>query len=686
MRYLRSGTALLALVCGATAFGAAPAGAAPRVKHRSEFDLQAHRGGVGLRPENTLASFGNALSLGVSTLELDVQITLDGKAVVTHDRKIDGVKCQDTAPVTSGDPAFPYVGRYVNTLTLAQVETLDCGTRRPRNPATDPFVATMEMVPGSRMPTLRQVFDLVHRYDADDVMLNVETKVEAGAPTETAPREQFVQAVAADVRAARISKQVTIQSFDWGSLMRMHQVTPELPLVALTNYDFLQVGEPGASPWLGGIDIDDFGGDPIAAVKSFGASAFSPVHGFPQDGRVTDPGYVPYVTRALVEHAHDAGLRVIPWTVDDLPTMQKLIDDGVDGLITDYPDRLRALLAADGFRLPKAYASPFDIQAHRGGRARLPENTLAAFSNALADPDISTLETDTGVTKDGVVVISHERAIPATHCSDTAPAFAGDAAYPYVGDLIKDLTLAQVETLDCGSRTLPELPAQQTVPGEKIPTLQQLLDLVRASGRDDVRLNIETKISPTVTDTVPFDTFTRRLIGVIEANGFDSRVTIQSFDWRTIQLAKRVAPQIETVALVWQYGPAECATLADECSLEAVYGDAAVKSPWTGSLDYWQKQDLAKLVRASGASTVSANWQVHDPNQGTVASSDWYAKQSPTYFFGSVADMHKRHLKVVPYTVNDEATIQRVIDLGVDGLISDDPWTLALVAKRNGLR
>jgi glycerophosphoryl diester phosphodiesterase len=184
---------------------AASAQSAPR----QEFDLQAHRGGLGLRPESTLSAFGNAMQLGVSTLELDVQITEDGVAVVTHDRQISPVKCQDTAPAFPGDPEYPYVGKYIKTLTLAQVKTLDCGTRRPTDP-NDPYVDTMEMVPGSKMPTLIEVFDLVKRYGADDVMLNIETKVEAGAPEETAPREQFVQVVANDVREAGMIDQATI--------------------------------------------------------------------------------------------------------------------------------------------------------------------------------------------------------------------------------------------------------------------------------------------------------------------------------------------------------------------------------------------------------------------------------------------------------------------------------------------
>lgn len=662
---------------------AAPATAAPATAAADrDLDLQAHRGGLALRPESTLSSFGNALRLGVSTLELDIQITEDGAAVVTHDRKVDGRKCVDTAPVVPGDPEFPYVGKFVRTLTLAQVRTLDCGTR------TLPDFPAQQAVPGSRMPLLREVFALVERYDADRVKLNIETKVEAGAPEETAPREQFVQVVAREIRDAGFLRRVTIQSFDWGALMRMRQVEPRLPLVALTNRDFLQTGQPGASPWLGGIDIDDFGGDPIAAVKSFGASSFSPVHGFPQNGKVGDPGYEPYVTRAMVEHAHRNGITVVPWTIDDPATMRKLMDDGVDGIITNHPDRLRDVMASRGLRLPRGYASPFDIQGHRGARAVRPENTLAAFRYALANRDVSTLELDTGVTADGHLVVIHDRAINGSHCVDTAPVTPGDPKFPYVGKLVHDLTLAQVKTLDCGSKTLPEFPRQQAVPGERIPTLDEVFALVRASGRTDVGLNIETKISPLVNDTAEYRTFTRKLVRAIGAAGFTRRATIQSFDWRTIMLARRLDPHIRTVALVWQYGPAECASLADECSLRAVYDDPSVRSPWTGGLDWWKHQDLGKLVRAAGASTVSSNWQVHHPHQGTVASPDWYLKENPAYFHGpTVPVLQDRYkLKVVPYTINDEKTMQRVIDLGVDGIISDDPDLLVLVARRNGLR
>jgi glycerophosphoryl diester phosphodiesterase len=672
----------------AHAAGAGGATLALAAGGQRRFDLQAHRGGLALRPENTLSAFGNALRLGVSTLELDVQITQDGVAVVTHDRRVDPVKCADTGPVVPGDPEFPYVGKYVKTLTLAQVRTLDCGTRRPTDPATDPFLPTLEMVPGSRMPLLGEVFDLVKRYRAHGVTLNVETKVEAGAPEETAPREQFVQVVAREVRDAGLLDQVTIQSFDWGALMRMREVEPRLPIVALTNFDFLQTGQPGRSPWLGGIDIDDFGGDPLKAIKSFDADAFSPVHGFPPNGRITDPDYRPYVTKAMVDQAHRLGIKVIPWTIDDQPTMNKLIDDGVDGIITDFPDRLRALMAERGFRLPRSYRSPFDIQGHRGARAVRPENTLPAFSYALANKAVSTLELDTGVSQDGHLVVIHDRTVNGSHCIDTAPMVPGDPKFPYVGKRVHDLTLAQLKTIDCGSKTLPEFPRQQAVPGARIPTLREVFDLVQDSGRDDVRLNIETKISPLVDDTAPYQVFTRKLVEAVQDARLTRRVTIQSFDWRTIRLARKLDRRIRTVALVWQYGPAECQTLADECSLRADYDDPSLKSPWTAPQDWWRTRDLGRLVRQAGASTVSANWQVHDPNLGHVDSDDWYLKQDPSYFHGPEVPVlqHRYGLKVVPYTINDEATMQRVIDLGVDGIISDDPDLLVAVAKRNGLR
>lgn len=325
----------------------------PAFSAAQPFDLQAHRGGIGLVTESTLKAFANALELGVTTLELDTQLTEDGYVIVTHDRQVLAHRCLDTAPAFDNDPEYPYVGKYVKDLSLAQIRTLDCGSQRAE---AHPDQHT---VPGERMVLLSDVFDLVKRYGADDVMLNIETKVEAGAPHETAPRELFVGAVVEQIQQHNMLDQVTIQSFDWAALMLVRELEPALSIVALSNaQSFLQCGMEGASPWTGGIDMDDFDCNLPAAAASFGADAISPVHGNPQNARVSDADYQPFTTREMVEQAHALGLKVIPWTVNDRETAASLVAMSVDGIITDYPDMLRNLLSDAGIEPPAPTSKP----------------------------------------------------------------------------------------------------------------------------------------------------------------------------------------------------------------------------------------------------------------------------------------------------------------------------------------
>ncbi len=352
---LRHAFAALAVVpvlaVPATAAQAAPADPQPTVlPQKTHFDLQAHRGGIGMTTEESLEGFGKAMRLGVTTLELDTHVTKDQKVVVNHDRQISAQKCKDTAPVTPGDPMYPYVGKYIKDLTLAQIKTMDCGYQQL------PGFPEQEQIKGHRMVELKDVLNLVKSYNARQIKLNIETKVEAGAPEQTAPRELFVRRVYEEIHASGIEDQVTIQSFDWGALKEMHKLAPKYPLVALTNYDFLQVGKPGASPWLGGIDADDYDGDFVKAAAAVpGVTALSPVYGFPQDGVVSNPDFRFYVDDKMVSEAHKRGLKVVPWTCDDPATLKALMDMGIDGIITNYPNRVRDIMAERGMRLPKAY-------------------------------------------------------------------------------------------------------------------------------------------------------------------------------------------------------------------------------------------------------------------------------------------------------------------------------------------
>lgn len=346
---------------------------------QAAFDIQAHRGGLGLMTESTLQAFANALEMGVSTLELDTQVSADGVVIVTHDRQILPNRCLDTEPAIANDPDFPYVGKYIRDLDWDQIRTLDCGSQRAA------AYADQRTVPGARMVLLSEVFDLVKRYRAFDVQLNIETKVEAGAPQETAPREVFVRAVLGQIEQHRMQDQVSIQSFDWGALMLVRTLAPQIPIIALSNaQSFLQCGMPGASPWTGGIDMDDFDCNLVAAAASFGADAISPVHGQPQDGVIGDSDYEPFTTAEMVTQAKAAGLKVIPWTVNDPATMAHLIELGVDGIITDYPDRLRELAARRSIALPASFTAP-DISPE----LPLHELNVLALQQLMAEGSLS---------------------------------------------------------------------------------------------------------------------------------------------------------------------------------------------------------------------------------------------------------------------------------------------------------
>ncbi|BAX94692.1 putative glycerophosphoryl diester phosphodiesterase precursor [Mycobacterium shigaense] len=292
------------------------------------FDLQAHRGGRGEATEESLRAFAKAIELGVTTLELDIVLTVDGQPLVWHDPTIDPEKCSDTAPVFAGDPQYPYVGKLVHELTWAQLRTLDCGRRLAQFPHA-------EVVRGNKIATLTEVFALADSYHFA-VRYNIETKVEADRPGRSAAPQEFVDVILAAVRAAGKVDRVEIQSFDWRTLPMVRRAEPSIPLVALYNEE---TWAPG-SPWLAGQDAAVIG-DPLIGALLAGAD-------------IVSPRYQLVTGKPYVDRAHALGLKVIPWTVNDADAMREQIGYGVDGIITDYPTLLRSVLSALGMPLPPA--------------------------------------------------------------------------------------------------------------------------------------------------------------------------------------------------------------------------------------------------------------------------------------------------------------------------------------------
>lgn len=295
------------------------------------FDLQAHRGGRGLAPENTLAAFERALEIGVTTLELDVGITADGVVVVAHDPSLNPYLARDAR-----GEWLAAKGPSLRSLTLAQVKTYDVGRIKPGTPYASQF-ASQQPRDGTRIPTLAEVFALVKERGATGVRFNIETKLSPLAPEETANPEVFANSLVNAVREAGLAGRVTVQSFDWRTLQIVQGLDNTIPTAYLTiqtaNTDNVNHGA-----WTAGMKLADHGSIP-KMVKAAGGAIWSPNGGA--------------LKAEDVKEAQALGLKVLPWTINSEADMERLIGWGVDGIITDYPDRLREVMHKRGLPLPK---------------------------------------------------------------------------------------------------------------------------------------------------------------------------------------------------------------------------------------------------------------------------------------------------------------------------------------------
>ena len=267
--------------------------------------------------------------------------------------------------------------------------------------------------------------------------------------------------------------------------------------------------------------------------------------------------------------------------------------------------------------MPAHAASRILVHGHRGARAIYPENTIPAFRYAI-DSGVDFLEMDVAVTKDNVLVISHDPHINGEICSG-----------PHPGIAIHELTLAELREYDCGALKNSHFPKQHPVPGTRIPTLDEVLNL--ADG-NSVQFNIETKSFPDHPELTPApDVFSKMLLDVIRKHKLESRCIVQSFDFRTLHAMKRLAPEIRLSAL------------------------------WEGAA-----RPFVEIARDAHAPIVSPDFHLVTPEQVQLS--------------------HAANIQVVPWTADTPRDWQRLVDAGVDAIITDDPAELIAYLKQRGLR
>ncbi len=311
-----------AAVCRNLTAGQALASAAGMTQR---FILSGHRGARGLFPENTVEGFAATLALGVDSVELDVAVTADGVAVVSHDPVLHGDLTRGADGAWIAEP-----GPVIRSLTLAELQGYDVGRIRSgsRQAALFPDQVAVD---GARVPTLEAVF----RATAG-VTVDAELKTLPDRPELTVSPESMADAVLRAADATGAGGRLVVRSFDWRGLAHLRRVRPALPLVWLTAGD----GVARADRWWG---LPGYADSVAAAVA--GAAAGAPWR----------PGWAPHfktLGEEEVSAAQAMGLAVLPWTVNEAADMARLIGWGVDGLCTDRPDIARAVMVAAGLPLP----------------------------------------------------------------------------------------------------------------------------------------------------------------------------------------------------------------------------------------------------------------------------------------------------------------------------------------------
>lgn len=313
-----------------TAFGLLAVAAASAA---ADFDLQGHRGTRGLAPENTMAAFQRALAIGVTTLETDVAVTQDGVLVISHDPFLnpDLVRGPDGA-------WLPAKGPPIRTLSFADLQRYDVGRVNPASAYAKQF-PEQQAADGQRFPALADVLALGA---GTPVRFNIETKITPTSGADTPEPAAFARLLVDLVGNMGMAPRVTVQSFDWRTLVEVKKLAPAIATACLTietpNNDTVQRQAPAGSPWHAGLRLSAHGGSLPKLVKAAGCRTWSM--------------FWRNLTPELVAEARAQGLRVLPWTVNEPADMARLVAWGVDGLITDYPDRLRRVLADKGLPLP----------------------------------------------------------------------------------------------------------------------------------------------------------------------------------------------------------------------------------------------------------------------------------------------------------------------------------------------
>ena len=309
---------------------------------------------------------------------------------------------------------------------------------------------------------------------------------------------------------------------------------------------------------------------------------------------------------------------------------------------TPRPSRLLATAALLAGLAGASAAHALDLQGHRGARGLAPENSLAGFELALQQ-GVTTVELDIAITRDGVLVIHHDLELNPNHTRDAQGRWLDKPSAPIFHMSWDELQAYDIGRIRPGTSYARQFPDQQPADGTRVPRLADLFARVKALGNERIRFAIETKVRPdSPAHTLPPEAYATAVVNAVRQAGMAGRVQILSFDWRTLQVVQRIAPEIPTVYLTAQQ------RWTDNVGAHAPEGSA-----WTAGFQHKDHGSVPKMIKAAGGRF----WSVY------------HGDLTPE----RLAEAQGLGLKVLVWTVNDAAQMGRFVDMGVDGLVTDRP-------------
>jgi len=297
--------------------------------------LQGHRGARGLVPENTLAGFIATLDIGVDGIEFDVGMSRDDQIVICHDLRLNPDIFRDECGEWVNAP-----GAVVNELTLEELRTYDAGRLRPDSAYAARYPEQRQL-DGERIPTLSEFVELANQHGYDNFVYNIEVKVEPDHAELSASPERFAELLVAKMHELNIVERSVVQSFWWDLPTAVQAVDSKIATSCLSSEqpwgDNILRHTDEVSAWTRR-NVNDFDGSVGAMAADAGATVWAP--------------YFAEITQESVTHAQAMGLQVITWTVNEISDMKRLMQWGVDGIISDYPNRLREVADSEGQQIP----------------------------------------------------------------------------------------------------------------------------------------------------------------------------------------------------------------------------------------------------------------------------------------------------------------------------------------------